>query len=281
MDVLPAPAPSVYFFGEQTEENGDTVPTFTFGPTVISSITIHDSSDKNLEVRGINVTDLALKPEVYLDSPNQAIVNDSSPFDFNIVTAAAQPTLIDIEDDNLNHPYVQLDGIYNPVGQTIINNVSGDVDAGGGPITTNSLEIVAGGNVGGAVGGSPSLVPLPVQMVQFQNDSNQVQVPVLDVSAGGSVTLDLQGLLAYSASAADFMSIESNTGIEAGNGPDDNVVIFEEQGIEEGSATATGGGVIVSATQQSQTGTYYSYYYPDGTAGGPDAVDQALYGNRG
>jgi hypothetical protein len=279
--VLPAPAPSAYFFGEQTAENGNSVPTFTFGPTIISSITIHDSSNLNLEVRGIDVTGLALKPEVYLDAPNQAIVNNSSPFDFHIVTAGAQPTLIDIEDDNPNHPFVQLDGIYNPIGQTIIHNLSGDIDTGGGAITTNSLEIVAGGNVGGAVGGGSDLVPLPVQMVQYQNDSNQTQIPVLGISAGGSVTLDLQGLLAYSPTAPDFMSIDSNPAIEAGNGPDDNIVIYTEQGIEEGPATATGGGVIVVATQQSKIGTYYSYYYPDGTAVGPDALDQALYGNLG
>ena len=122
-----APGNSIYFFGEDETTNIITVPTFTFAPSVISSITINNFSDVRLYVGDIDVTALGSQPEVYLDSPNQGIVNDSSAFNFHIATSEAQPTLVDIEDDNPSQPILELTNINNPIGQTIIKDTSGAV----------------------------------------------------------------------------------------------------------------------------------------------------------
>ena len=85
------------------------MPTFTFAPSVISSITINNSLRRHLYVGDIDVTALGSQPEVYLDSPNQGIVNNASAFDFHIATPHAQPTLVDIEDDNPSHAHLRAD----------------------------------------------------------------------------------------------------------------------------------------------------------------------------
>ena len=262
-----APGNSIYFFGEYETTNIIDVPTFTFAPSVISSITIHNSSDVHLYIGDIDVTALGSQPEVYLDSPNQGIVNDSSAFDFHIATSEAQPTLVDIEDDNPSQPTLELTNINNPIGQTIIKNTSGAVVDYGAIIRTNSLDVVAGGNVGAG-----PTYPVSVEMVQYQDDSGQNHEPLLNVSAGGNIDLDVRGR--QRDGSADPVTINSE-GIDAGG----NILIDEEQGLEDGPATGSGGGVQVSATQQGQKGTYHSYYYPDNTAASPTAVDDGLYGN--
>ncbi len=95
---------------------------------------------------------------------------------------------------------------------------------------------------------------------------------MLNVSAGGNIDLDVRGR--QRDGSADPVTINSE-GIDAGG----NILIDEEQGLEDGPATGTGGGLLVSATQQGEIGTYNSYYYPDSTAASPTAVDDGLYGN--
>ena len=226
--VLPTAAPTAYFFGEQVAQNKGFVPTFTFGPSIVSSITINDGSARDLEILPIDVTALSSKPEVILDSPTAP----RPIFNFHIAAGTAQPTLVSIANTSLDSPFVKIDGIYNPIGQTIISSLTGDVDTGGGPITTHQLAIIAGGNAGGAIGGNPALVPLPIQMVQYTSDGGVVERPVLNVIAGKSVTLDLQGLLANGPSQEVF--ITTSTGILSGNGPGDNIVISTRARQQEG-----------------------------------------------
>ena len=109
-------------------------------------------------------------------------------------------------------------------------------------------------------------------MVQYQDDSGQNHEPLLNVSAGGNIDLDVRGRQRDGSS--DPVTINSE-GIDAGG----NILIDEEQDLEDGPATGSGGGVQVSATQQAKKGTYHSYYYPDNTAASPTAVDDGLYGN--
>ena len=257
---LAVDGPSIYFYGQTTQQNASFVPTFTFGPNIIANITIHDSSDANLEVMPIDVTTLLTKPNVYLDSPNLAISNNTSPLDFDIATAAAQPTIIDIEDDNPNKPYIQIDGINNPIGQTIIKNLTGNVytNATEDPITTNSLMIVAGGTVGGTTTESPAAFLFPVQMVQYQDDSGVTHIPTINGRR--------QRLPGYHGVAGERHAGPAHHRLQrdlSRQRPGRRHRDLREKGLQEGPATATGRGVIVSATQQGQSDTYISYYYPD------------------
>ncbi len=58
-----APGNSAYFFGEVETINRSGAPIFTFAPSVVSSVTIQNSSDLQLEVLPIDVTALGSQPE--------------------------------------------------------------------------------------------------------------------------------------------------------------------------------------------------------------------------
>ena len=134
-------------------------------------------------------------------------------------------------------------------------------------IGRTSLDMVAGGSIGAG-----PTYPVSVEMVQYQDGSGQIHDPLLNVSAGGNIVMDVRGRQRDGGSNPVTLDSE---GISAGG----NITIYEQQGLADGPATGTGGSLLVSATQQNQIGTYHSYYYPDSTAAGPTAIDNGLYGN--
>ena len=246
---------TAYFFGQSSVTNSAN-PLFTFNNT-LQGVQITNSSDRPLNIENIDVAPIDPVSEVRLDGPNLATSNNTVPFNFNIAhgTGAA---IVDIENINPTQTPsdITLSGlINNPVGQTIIKNLRGNIVSTSTQqsITTNSLDIEATGDIMPTANDK-----LYVQLIESVDPTtNATRAPFLTAAAGG--TLLMETIARRRDTNTSTLTVEVGT-ISAGT----SLTLLLDGSVLDGAPDGTKGGLLVSRPQQTLSGHYYSHFYlPD------------------
>ena len=244
---------TAYFYGKEAVQNSATYPLFTFAASA-TQVDITNNSDRPLNIKGIDVVPDTTPSEVRLDGPNLATVSNTVPFNFDIANSAA-PALVDIEnlDTTSNPSDVTLVGpINNPIGQTIIHNVRGNIlsSSAAGLVRTNDLTLNASGNIGGGL----TTDPVYVQLVQSLNSLGTILTPEITAnSTSGTINLDLTGRQRDGNN--DPLTIKAGT-ITAAEGM--NLAL--EQGLIDSAGKASGG-LLVCRPQTGDAADYFTHFY--------------------
>ncbi len=231
-------------------------PLFTFNGG-LQGVHITNSSDRQLNIQNIDVAPRDPVSEVRLDGPNLATVNNAVPFNFliGIGTGAA---IVDIE--NINPAQTPSDitlfgTINNPIGQTIIKNLRGNVysTSPDQTIITNSLDIEATGDIRPLAANDVLLVQL-IESVDPAN--NATRAPSITAISGGTLLLEL--LARRRDTNTGTLTVQAGT-VSAAK----SLTLLLDPSVQDGVPNQTIGGLLVSRTQQSLAAHYYTHFYTD------------------
>jgi Bacterial Ig-like domain/RTX calcium-binding nonapeptide repeat (4 copies) len=233
------------------------------------TVTIINESSLTLQIDNISVIDATGQPKVTLNAPT---VNFASPAGFAIVQNV-NPTLVTLE--GTTSANILLNGtIDNPLGETDITDAGGSIlastlrgsttgDGHSSLVTTNNLQISAGGSIG-AEGGNY----VNVDLIQYAGHTLEIKA-----TAGTNIDLDLLTWIRDPAISVPTIAAPYSIAIDqfvAGN--DINVRL---QGTLYGVGTKPLPGVLVTATP-GPSGTYFNYYHDD--TGSPGTFDPGAFG---
>ncbi len=247
---------TAYFYG-QTSVTNSANPLFTFNDA-LRGVSITNSSDRQLNVENIDLVPTDPTSEVRLDGPNLQTTGDTVPFNFNISHGEGGAS-IDIEniDPTQTASDITLSGVIdNPIGQTIIKNLRGNIDSTSASetIATNTLDIEATGDILPMANDK-----LYVQLIEsVDSTTNATRTPSLTAISGGALMLetiarrrdDNTGLLTVTGTLSAAKSLTLLL--------DDSVL----DGAPDGK-----GGILVGRPQQTLSGHYFSHFYlPDATS---------------
>ncbi len=256
---------TAYFFGQTTVSNSAN-PLFTFNDA-LQGVHITNSSDRPLNIENIEVVPLNPVSEVRLDGPNLQTSNGAVPFNFNIAHGQGA-AIVDIENINPTQTPsdITLSGVIdNPVGQTIIKNLRGNIESTSAQqsITTNTLDIEATGNIMPLANDT-----LYAQLVESVDPTtNATRAPFLTAISGG--TLILETIARRRDTNTGTLAVEIGT-ISAAN----SLSLLLDGSVLDGAPDGTRGGLLVSRPQQTLSGRYYSHFYLPDT---PSSLDYGLF----
>ncbi len=244
---------TAYFYG-QTSVTNSANPTFTFNDA-LQGVSITNSSDRQLNIENIDVVPTGPSSEVRLDGPNLATTGGTVPFNFDI-THGEGGSNVNIEniDPTQTASDITLAGaIENPIGQTIIKNLRGNIDSTSASesITTNTLDIEATGDILPLAGDK-----LYVQLVEsVDSATNTTRLPSLTAIAGGALMLETVA-----------RRRDNNTGLLTVAGTlsaAKSLTLLLDDSLLDGTPNGNGG-ILVSRPQQTLSAHYFTHFYlPD------------------
>jgi hypothetical protein len=242
---------------------------FEFQPT-FDSVTILNYSPLPMVIEGVTVANLTGSPAtITIDYQ----VSTTITFSLNTNASLFAPTYVDIENvatGTVADSELTIAGVIdNPIGTTLIDNQRGDILATSGALVeSNILDLYADAGSIGVLGSSTvTRAPLPVEMVQSNYDIAPNEDPTRLVQlvgeALGNIVLDLTTTIRGTPTGTFTPSVGP---FHAGGSID-----IELEDSEEGTDLATFSAYAVSVVNPNnhdaggETGTYYTFYWPDGS----------------
>jgi hypothetical protein len=280
-DITNTGTGQAYFVADDSASNtaNNPYPLFNFDYS-FGSVTILNSSNNALEIHKIDVvdasaiqnssnqTDVQILP---LGQPGQNVNN--IPFFFRIAHTT-QPTLIDIENQNTAMAASNInltDVIMNPIGQTIIHNARGSIEAttSAAAIWTNNLDLQASVDIG-------SLASRIVLDLIASVDTSNILRPIIfsAVATTGSMYLDLTGR--YRGPTNPFITSPFVVPIKSLTAGGDINLTLEDSWFDPAAGGAAAG---ITVGVNSSTGPYVHFFHPDSS--GPNGLDPGVFVGSG
>ncbi|MBM4068701.1 MAG: hypothetical protein FJ271_07120 [Planctomycetes bacterium] len=259
----------VLFTAEESVSNAasNPYPLFDFLQNV-AAVTIINQSSKDLEIQEINVADGGAG-QVTLDS---AVVN----FMFDIDDSSS-PAVVDIQNQNTavsDSNIILTNLINNPIGQTTISNVRGDIVAQGSQqvVRSNALDLSASGNIGTSTSGRVN-----VDLVQsFDSVNNELRATEFSaVATAGDVFLNITGRRRDTTGGTFNVLINE---IRAAGEVD---VLLQTSVYDPPSGGSAAGVEVIDIADPSLDGLYHAHFHPDPNPLPPANLDPGVFADTG